>query len=72
MRVTRFNPSWVSVTTLSESVKNKAELLTEHSKNDYHERSKQVPKDWHSGDFDVKWQEKELHKQRQKCFKAFG
>ena len=43
----------------------------EHSKNDYHERSKQVPKDWHSGDFDVKWQEKELHKQRQKCFKAF-
>ena len=22
----------------------------EHSKNDYHERSKQVPKDWHSGD----------------------
>ena len=34
----------------------------EHSKNDYHERSKQLPKDWHSGDFDAKWQEKELHK----------
>ena len=34
----------------------------EHSKNDYHERSKQVPKDWYSGDFDAKWQEKELHK----------
>ena len=34
----------------------------EHSKNDYHERSMQVPKDWHSGDFDAKWQEKELHK----------
>ena len=33
-----------------------------HSKNDCHERSKQVPKDWHSGDFDAKWQEKELHK----------
>ena len=29
----------------------------EHSKNDYHERSKQVPKDWHSGDYDAKWQE---------------
>ena len=27
MRVKRFNPSWVSVITLSESVKNKAELL---------------------------------------------
>ena len=35
----------------------------QHSKNDYHERSKQVPKDWHSGDFDAKWQENELHKQ---------
>ena len=34
----------------------------EHCKNDYHERSKQLPKDWHSGDFDAKWQEKELHK----------
>ena len=34
----------------------------EHSKNDYHECSKQVPKDWHSGDFDAKWKEKELHK----------
>ena len=31
----------------------------EHSKNDYHERSKQVPKDWHSGDFDAKLQEKD-------------
>ena len=28
----------------SRTVKN-----VEHSKNDYHERSKQVPKDWHSG-----------------------
>ena len=34
----------------------------EHSKNDYHERSKKVPKDWHSGDFDAKCQEKEFHK----------
>ena len=34
----------------------------EHSNNDYHERSKQVPKNWRSGDFDAKWQEKELHK----------
>ena len=34
----------------------------EHSKNDSHERSKQVPKDWHSGDFEAKWQEKELRK----------
>ena len=36
----------------------------QHSKNDYHERSKQVPKDWHSGNFAAKWQEieKELHK----------
>ena len=32
-----------------------------HFKNDYHERSKQVPKDWHSGDFDAKWQEKQFH-----------
>ena len=45
------------IITLSESVKNKAELHVknvEHSKNDYHERSKQVPKDWHSGDYDAK------------------
>ena len=34
----------------------------EQSKNDSHERSKQLPKDWHSGDFDAKWQEKEFHK----------
>ena len=34
----------------------------EQSKNDYHECSKQVPEDLHSGDFDAKWQEKELHK----------
>ena len=34
----------------------------EHSKNDSLECSKQVPKDWHSGDFDKKWQEKELYK----------
>ena len=27
----------------------------EHSKNDYHKSSKQASKDWHSGDFDVKW-----------------
>ena len=33
-----------------------------HSKNDYHECSKQVWKDWHSGNFDAKWKEKELHK----------
>ena len=44
----------------------------EHSKNDYHKCSKKVSKDWHSGDFDVKWTEKELHKYRQKCFKVFG
>ena len=30
----------------------------EHSKNDYHKRSKQVPKNWHSGNFDAKWQER--------------
>ena len=29
----------------------------------YHECSKQ-PKDWHGGNFDAKWQEKELHKKR--------
>ena len=34
----------------------------EHSKNNYHEHSKQVPKDCHSGDFDAKWQQNELHK----------
>ena len=34
----------------------------EHSKNDYHECSKQVSKDWHSEDFDAKWKEKKLHK----------
>ena len=34
----------------------------EHSKNHYHKRSKKVPKDWHSGDFDAKWQEKEFRK----------
>ena len=56
----------------SVGVREKQSGTVEHSKNDYHERSKQVPKDWHSGDFDVKWQEKELHKQRKKCFKAFG
>ena len=56
----------------SVGIREKQSGTVEHSKNDYHERSKQVPKDWHSGDFDVKWQEKELHKQRQKCFKAFG
>jgi len=37
----------------------------------YHECSKQVRKDWHSGDFEAKWQVKELHK-TEKCFKAFG
>ena len=41
-----------------------------HSKNDYHECSKQVWKDWHN--FDAKWKEKELRKLRQKCLKAFG
>ena len=44
----------------------------EHSKNDYHKCSKQALKDWHSGDFEVKWKEKELLKYRQNCFKAFG
>ena len=48
----------------SETVKS-----VEHSKNDYHEPSEQVPKDWLNGKFDAKWQEKELHKWRQKCFK---
>ena len=36
------------IITLSEPVQNKAELS--RMLNDYHERSKQVPKDWHSGD----------------------
>ena len=44
----------------------------EHSKNNYHECSKKVSKDWQSGDFDAKRKEKEVHKKRQKCFKAFG
>ena len=34
----------------------------EHSKNNYPECSKQVSKDWHSGDFDAKRKEKEVHK----------
>ena len=34
----------------------------EHYNKDYHDCSSQVSKDWHSGDFDAKWKEKELHK----------
>ena len=51
--------------TPSESVQNKTKRTVknvEHSKNDYHERSKEVPKDWHSGDFGAKWQKQELHR----------
>ena len=40
------------IITLSEPVQNKAELS--RMLNDYHERSKQAPKDWHSGDFNAK------------------
>lgn len=41
----------------SETVKS-----VEHFKNDYHEPSEQVSKDWLNGEFDAKWQEKEVHK----------
>ena len=50
------------IITLSESAEQSRTVKNvEHSENDYHERSKKVPKD--SGiDFDPKWQEKKLHK----------
>ena len=48
----------------SETVKN-----VQHSKNDYHERSKQVPKNWHSGNFDAKWQERSFTNRDRNAFK---
>ena len=53
------------IITLSESVQNKAELsrmLNIPRTTITSILSKTIPKDWHSGDFDAKWQEKELHK----------
>ena len=52
------------IVTLSQSVQKQSGTVktVELSKNDYHECPKQVSKDWHSGDFDAKWKEKELHK----------
>ena len=61
------------IITLSESVKNKAELsrmlnirkATITSVLSKYRRTGTV-------ETDAKWQEKELHKQRKKCFKVFG
>ena len=52
------------IVTPSQCVQNKALTVktVKHFKNDYHECFRQVSKDWHSGDFDAKWREKELHK----------
>ena len=52
-----FQLSWVeTINYYSVGIREKQSgtVNVERSKNNYHERSKQVPKDWHRGDFDAK------------------
>ena len=64
------------IVTLSESVTNKAALPTdvktvEHCKNDHLKNYKHLSKGWLGREFEAKWKEKEVHRDK-KYFKSSG